>query len=167
MKKLNHKWEYYEIFYSVPSLNMRRATTRKKCSGVNSINILWAAFMCSDSKSAKKSDGLTVFFALLGSALVKASCKKLVKSTLDCTQSFVRITIPLSLHDHPFSIRNASLHRNIQSQNKTMWRHNVEVFFTGNNLIKNKFKLQLIQQSCKAAVPNMGYAYTQGYVRNL
>jgi len=34
-------------------------------------------------KSAKNTDGLTVYFVLLGSAQVKASCKLLVNSTLD------------------------------------------------------------------------------------
>ena len=43
---------------------------------------LRAAFTISDPKSAKKLLDLTVFFALLGSALVKAACKMLVKLTL-------------------------------------------------------------------------------------
>jgi len=38
--------------------------------GVNFTNILGAAFMYADSKSAKNTDGLTVFFAPLGSAHV-------------------------------------------------------------------------------------------------
>jgi hypothetical protein len=37
--------------------------------------------MLADLKSAKVTDGLNVFFALLGSALVKATRKMLVKST--------------------------------------------------------------------------------------
>jgi len=38
--------------------------------GVNFINVLWAAFTWADPKSAKKTDSLTVFFVLLGSARV-------------------------------------------------------------------------------------------------
>ena len=44
-------------------------------SGVNFTNILGAAFTCADPKSAKKLLNLTVFFALLGSAHVKAAHK--------------------------------------------------------------------------------------------
>ena len=40
---------------------------------VNFTNILWAAFTLTDPKSAIKQLGLTVFFALLGSARVKAA----------------------------------------------------------------------------------------------
>ncbi len=51
------------------------------CSGVNFINILWAAFMCIDpQKCKKKTDNLTVFFALSGSEWVKPARKILVKS---------------------------------------------------------------------------------------
>jgi len=45
--------------------------------GVNFINILQAAFTRADPKSAKN----TVFFALLGSAHVKAASEVLVKLT--------------------------------------------------------------------------------------
>ncbi len=38
--------------------------------GVNFINILRMPFMRSDPKSAKKTDSLTVFFVLLGSACI-------------------------------------------------------------------------------------------------
>jgi len=55
----------------------------KSAPGVNFINVLWAAFMPSDPESAKKTDNFTVFFALLGSAHVKAVCKLLVKSNPD------------------------------------------------------------------------------------
>jgi len=48
---------------------------------MNFTNILSAAFMRVDPKSAKKTDNLTVFFALLGSAPVKAAHKMLVKLT--------------------------------------------------------------------------------------
>ncbi len=46
----------------------------KLTPGVNVTNILLAAFTCEDPKSSKKTDGLTVFFAHLGSAHVKAAC---------------------------------------------------------------------------------------------
>jgi len=49
--------------------------------GINFTNILFKAFTLKDPKSAKKTDYLTVFFALLGSASVKASRKMLVKLT--------------------------------------------------------------------------------------
>jgi len=44
-------------------------------------NILREAFTQTDPKSAKKTDGLTVFFVLLGSARIKGFRKMLVKST--------------------------------------------------------------------------------------
>ncbi len=54
----------------------------KNASGVNFTNIIWAAFFTrAIPKSAKKTDGSTVFFALLGSALVKAAHKTLMKLT--------------------------------------------------------------------------------------
>jgi hypothetical protein len=46
---------------------------------VNFTNILLKAFNRADPKSAKKTDSLSVFFALLGSAGVKALLKMLVK----------------------------------------------------------------------------------------
>ena len=49
--------------------------------GVNFINVLWAAFMLKDPKSANHLLDLTVFFALLGSAHVKAACRTLIKFT--------------------------------------------------------------------------------------
>jgi len=42
-----------------------------------------SAFVPTDPKSAKKTDNLTVFFALLGFAGVKAGCRTLMKLTLD------------------------------------------------------------------------------------
>jgi len=45
----------------------------KFTQGVNFTNILFAAFMRPDPKSAKKNDGLTMFFALLGSADIKVT----------------------------------------------------------------------------------------------
>ena len=49
--------------------------------GVNFTNILQAAFTRADPKSAKKLLNLTVFFALSGSAGVKAARRTLVKLT--------------------------------------------------------------------------------------
>ncbi len=48
---------------------------------VNFTNILLKALMHADPESAKKTDGLIVFFELLGSASVKAARKMLVIST--------------------------------------------------------------------------------------
>jgi hypothetical protein len=48
---------------------------------VNLTNILRAAFRYADHKSVKKTDCLNVFFALSGSAGIKALNKMLVKST--------------------------------------------------------------------------------------
>jgi len=45
----------------------------------NFTNILQTAFTGEDLKSAKRTDDLTVIFGLLGSASVKATCKRLVK----------------------------------------------------------------------------------------
>jgi len=50
--------------------------------GVDFTNILRAAFTLSDPKSTKKTDGLTVFFALFGFSRIKAVCKMLVKLTI-------------------------------------------------------------------------------------
>ncbi len=49
--------------------------------GVDFTNVLRKAFMSLDPKRANKTDSLTVFFALLESARVKASPKMLVKLT--------------------------------------------------------------------------------------
>ncbi len=53
----------------------------KLTPGVNFINILRAAFLSADPESAKKTDNLTVFFVLLGSASVKAASRTLMKLT--------------------------------------------------------------------------------------
>ena len=49
--------------------------------GVNFTKILQTAYRCTNPKSTKKLLNLTVFFALLGSARVKAACRMLVKLT--------------------------------------------------------------------------------------
>ncbi len=51
----------------------------KLTPGVDFTNILFTAITCIDHKSAKMTDGLIVFFALLGSALVKAAQKNVDK----------------------------------------------------------------------------------------
>jgi len=50
--------------------------------GVDFINILRAAFTPVDPESAKKTDILTIFFALLGSVRAKTWSKTLMKLTL-------------------------------------------------------------------------------------
>jgi len=47
--------------------------------GVNFIYVLHASFTCAHPKSAKKTVKLSIFFALLGSALVKGAHKMLMK----------------------------------------------------------------------------------------
>jgi len=49
--------------------------------GVNFINVLQAAFALTDPNSNKNTDNLTIFFALLGLARLKAACKMLMKLT--------------------------------------------------------------------------------------
>ncbi len=51
----------------------------KLTAGVNFINVLPAAFRLADPESAKQIDNLTVFFALSGSARVKAARRTLMK----------------------------------------------------------------------------------------
>ena len=48
---------------------------------VNFNNVLAAAFVRADPKSAKKTDNFTVFFALSGSACVKVANRTLMKLT--------------------------------------------------------------------------------------
>ena len=50
-------------------------------SGVNFINVLTSYFYARRSQKRKKLLNLTVFFALLGSARVKAACRMMVKLT--------------------------------------------------------------------------------------
>jgi len=52
-------------------------------SGVNFIKVLLAAFTHANHKSAKKTDDLTVFLAILGSGHAKAARRPLMKLTLD------------------------------------------------------------------------------------
>jgi hypothetical protein len=53
----------------------------KLTTGVNFINIFCQALTHAYPKSTKNTDDLTVFFALLGSALVKAALEMFVKLT--------------------------------------------------------------------------------------
>ncbi len=55
------------------------------------VNMFSAAFTRTDPKSAKKTDSLTVFFALLGSASVKGELNMLMKFNLEI---FTSIKLP-------------------------------------------------------------------------
>jgi hypothetical protein len=55
--------------------NVRHVNENNWMTGVNFINVLRAAFAPVEPKSAKKTNNLTVFFALLGSTHVKAANK--------------------------------------------------------------------------------------------
>jgi len=62
---------------------------------VNFTNILRKAFTYTDPKSAKKTESLTVFFALWESARVKAACKIWLKST-PCQHKVIDLRISCS-----------------------------------------------------------------------
>jgi hypothetical protein len=64
-------------------LKGNRAGESVRNLGSISPTCLREAFTHADPKSFKKTDDLTVFFALLGSAHVKALCKMLMKLTPD------------------------------------------------------------------------------------
>jgi len=72
---------------------------RTKLSTVNFINVLWAAFSNADPKSAKKTDNLTVFFALLESARLNAARKTLTKLTPGVLFSDIFKGFFVSLHN--------------------------------------------------------------------
>ena len=72
--QLEDKTSSHECF---GKLKLIDETTRK--TGVNFTNVLWAAFMRADPKSAKKTVKLSSFIALLGSASVKAARRTLVE----------------------------------------------------------------------------------------
>ena len=67
----------------VRGINAARTHQDKLTPGVNFTNILQAAFTPADSKSGKKLLNLNVFFALSGSAGVKATRRTLMKLTPD------------------------------------------------------------------------------------
>jgi len=52
---------------------------REQQPGVNFTNVLRAAFTLINPESVKKIENLTVSFTLLGSALIKAVCRTLMK----------------------------------------------------------------------------------------
>jgi len=60
-------------------------------TGVNFINVLPASFARKDPESATKTENLTVFFALLGSAHIKAAHKMLMKLTRGSYGSVISI----------------------------------------------------------------------------
>jgi len=60
---------------------VQESDTRKQ--GFNFINVLRAAFTCTDTKSAKKTVKSSSFFTLSGSVSVKAACRMLMKLTRD------------------------------------------------------------------------------------
>jgi len=68
--------------------------------GANFTNILQAAFICADPKSVKETDSLTVFFALLWSACLKALIKMLMKLTpgVNFTHNFEHFFYEIVLH---------------------------------------------------------------------
>ena len=69
-------------WYSIATFEIQPFGWNCYSSGVNFTNILQAAFTHADPKSAKKTVKLSSFFALLGSACVKAAHRMLVKLTL-------------------------------------------------------------------------------------
>jgi len=74
--------------HSSPFFSALTSTT----TGVDFTNILQTDFTSADPKSTKKTTGLNVFFALLGSAHIKAAHKMLVKLT---TGKMWRFRVPL------------------------------------------------------------------------
>ena len=74
------------------SSSVSRFTFNFLAHGVNFTNVLRAAFTRADPKSAKKTVKLSSFFALLGSASVKAARRTLVKlnpGILICRERFI------------------------------------------------------------------------------
>ncbi len=69
--KMTASYQWRFALLESMSVKAARKTLMKLTPVVNFINILWAA----------STDGLTVFFAILGSACLKALHKMLVKST--------------------------------------------------------------------------------------
>jgi len=72
---------YYHEYSLISLLPLLFATSLSLSPSpwIDFIKVLRAAFMHTDPKSTKKTDGLTIFFALLGSAHIKAVHKMLVK----------------------------------------------------------------------------------------
>jgi len=78
-----NKWHLLRLTHCTSVFVTSTKELAKLTPAVNFINILRAAFMCTDPKSAKRTDDLIVIFVLSGSACVKAVCKMLLKSTPD------------------------------------------------------------------------------------
>jgi len=74
------------VFIVIINLLMIKITLKlmtSQTAWVHFTNILCSAFKSANLKSAKKTDGLTVFFALFGSESAKAANKILMKLTAD------------------------------------------------------------------------------------
>jgi len=71
--------------------------------GVDFPNFLWAAFTHTDPKSVKKTDNLTVLIAALGSALIKAARRKLIKLSPALKEMFGSKTSRYDLCNSPTS----------------------------------------------------------------
>jgi len=78
--------------------------------GVNFINLLRAAFVRADPKSAKKIYSLTVFFGHSGSSSVKAAGRTLIKLTAPGL-NFISIPRTAFMPVAPQSVRTQSSHQ--------------------------------------------------------
>ncbi len=76
------KWNFESEIACWKNLKGYEIVLDQRCPSVNLTIILWAAFTRADPESAKKTLKLWVFFALSGSARVKAACRTLMKLTL-------------------------------------------------------------------------------------
>ena len=100
LDSLKHFWNLHlNSFFNSP-LSWGRDLSVSCKSGVNFTNVLWAAFALVDPKSAKKTVKLSSFFALLGSAHVKAARRMLVKLTpgINFTNQNVLLTFMLKFY---------------------------------------------------------------------
>jgi hypothetical protein len=82
-----HTKVFCELFWrkKIVKKATRKMLVKSITAGVNFTNILRAAFMLAHPKSTKNAVKLSVFFALLGSAPVKAVQKMLAKSMTGVT----------------------------------------------------------------------------------
>jgi len=74
LQKAKYRTSYFIFKWSSSLLD-------QSTSGVNFTNILCATYTRAIPKAQKKTEGLTIFFALLGSLHVKAARNNLVKLT--------------------------------------------------------------------------------------
>ncbi len=99
----NYDGTYPNVMYMISRANgitmfmLFEAGDIIKSPGVNFTTVLRKAFRHTDSKTAKKTDSLTVFLVLLGSVRVKAARKLLVKSTPELINVFTSSVIPTGL----------------------------------------------------------------------